>query len=157
MHSRPIPDVPYVSSTHTVVCVDDEAPVLAAIRRLLRREPYKVHTTTSPDEALRWVKEKEVSLILSDHRMPGMTGIELLRRVRSVSVDTVRVILTGYPDDNLILEGMDDRGVQWLISKPWKDDDLKRTIRRLLFEKELKSNPDLAPDEPSTSILPPAP
>ncbi len=146
---------PRLSRDHVVVCLDDEVPVLSALRRLLRYEPYQLRTTTDPGEALRWVQESEISLVISDHRMPAMTGIDLLRKVRQLSSDTVRVILTGYPDDGLVVRGMEDRAVEWLIAKPWNDAELRTTVRRLLFEHELRWNPCLAPEDPSTSILPP--
>src|SRR5262245_24877530 len=81
---------------HMVVLVDDEPAVLAALRRSLARERYLVLTTSRPHEALRWVEALDVSAVVSDERMPGMSGSELLRRVQDRSPATARIILTAF-------------------------------------------------------------
>ncbi|HVE42658.1 MAG TPA: response regulator [Planctomycetota bacterium] len=131
---------------HTVVLVDDEPPVLAALRRVLRAEPYDVRTTSSPVEALEWIRRGGVSLMVVDQRMPGMCGTELAECVRRMSPRTVRVMLTGYPGNTLVQHGLEE-DVQWLIGKPWSDQALRLTIRRLLRDLEATPPP---PADPST-------
>ena len=77
-----------------VVFVDDQPEVLDSLRRLLRDETYEVRTTSSPDEALRWVGEGDVSVLVTDERMPTMRGTDLLERASKRSPRTVRVVLT---------------------------------------------------------------
>jgi CheY-like chemotaxis protein len=116
-----------------VVCVDDDPAILSALRRLLRNEPYQILTTESPEEVLRWVEDRPVDLVLADQRMPGMRGTELLSAVTQRAPGTLFVILTGYPDTEIIVERTRHR-IGRLLTKPWNDEDLKRTVRTLLGE-----------------------
>jgi CheY-like chemotaxis protein/signal transduction histidine kinase len=118
-----------------VLCVDDDPATLSALRRALGREPYRVVTSASAEEALRRLERGGVRLVISDQRMPGMSGAEFLERVRRTSPDTIRVLLTGYPESGLVSYGL-TRGVDWLISKPWSDLSLKGALRQLLADRE---------------------
>jgi response regulator RpfG family c-di-GMP phosphodiesterase len=121
---------------HCVVCVDDEPAILAALRRSLRRDPYEVLTTDSPDDAIRWVESREVSLVITDQRMPGMQGTELLEEISRRSPSTARIILTAYPGQTATTPGL-RRRLECMISKPWDIGMLRRTIHQLLLEREL--------------------
>ena len=121
---------------HCVVCVDDEPAILAALRRSLRRDPYEVQTTDSPDDAIRWVESREVSLVITDQRMPGMQGTELLEEISRRSPSTARIILTAYPGQTATTPGL-RRRLECMISKPWDIGMLRRTIHQLLLEREL--------------------
>lgn len=118
-----------------VVCVDDERPILAALSRLLRREPIELLTTEDPAEALRWAGDRDVALVISDQRMPGMTGLEMLGRLLRIAPRTVRVILTGYADSALNIHAL-DRVFHRMVVKPWDDGELKRLIRSWLDDRE---------------------
>ena len=111
-----------------VILVDDDPPTLRALRRALRDEPYTILATTDPSEVLRWIGERDVDLLLSDHRMPGMLGTELLARVRENSPRTTCVLLTGYADTPEVAEAL-GRGVREVVSKPWDHEDLRGKIR----------------------------
>jgi CheY-like chemotaxis protein len=119
-------------SRPVVVCIDDDPPVLAAIRRLLRREPYEVITTLDPQRVLELMRERPIHLIVADQRMPQMAGTELLKRVRELSPSTIGVILTGHADLSDIAGAMNDGAVDRLIRKPWSDEEFRRMIRELL-------------------------
>lgn len=136
--------MPAVLQKHVILCVDDEAPVLAALQRVLRQEPYEVFTAESPAHALEILREHEVSLVIADQRMGEMAGSDFLHRVQEISPATLRVMLTGFPDTPVILERVKE-GVQRLITKPWRDDDLRDTIRRML---ELRRREPAAPAVP---------
>lgn len=121
---------------HRVVCVDDEEAILSALRRALRSEPYEVLTTPDPERALRWVSTREVSLIITDQRMPDMEGTELLKEVTRRSPSTARLILTAYPGVVVSRPGV--RGdTECMISKPWDSAMLRKTIRELLRDRDL--------------------
>jgi DNA-binding NtrC family response regulator len=123
---------PVTQQRQVVICIDDDAPVLSAIRRLLRHEPYEVITTVDPAEVIRLVGSREVSLIIADQRMPQMLGTELLKSVRQRSPDTICVILTGHADLSDIAGAMNEGAVDRLIRKPWDDADFRKMIRDLL-------------------------
>ena len=118
--------------TPVVVCVDDEPAILAALRRVLRDEPYRVLTTERPDEAMDWILAENADLVIADQRMPGLTGLQLLELVQACSPSTFRVLLSGQSDLSGILETTKLAAIQKLIRKPWDSDELKAGLRELL-------------------------
>jgi adenylate cyclase len=120
---------------HTVLIVDDDTGVLGALRRVLDREPYDVVTTDRPGLALDWMAHKNVSLVISDQRMPEMEGDLFLEEVWVRSPMTERLLLTGFPDQVDRLPSFRKARLNVML-KPWNDDELKRTIRTLLRERE---------------------
>lgn len=118
-----------------VVCVDDEPHILAALARLLREEPYEVRTTADPEEALSWLRGGQVSVLVADYRMPGMSGTMLLQLAKAVSPRTRRIMRTGYPGETLLISA-GEIGLMELVGKPWDDEALKRLIRDRLSAAE---------------------
>ena len=123
------------SKDPVVLCVDDDPSTLSALRRVLRPEPYEVVTSATPEEALKRIETGTVELVISDHRMPGMSGADLLERVRRTSPGTIRVMLTGFPESGLVSYGL-AHGIDWLITKPWSDAALRGALRQLLEARE---------------------
>ncbi len=115
-----------------VLFVDDERPILNSLRRLLRREPYTVHTAESGEEGLALLAEHEVQMVVSDQRMPGMTGTQFLQKVKQGWPDTVRVVLSGYAEADAIVAAINQGEVYRFVGKPWKDASLKATIIQCL-------------------------
>lgn len=116
----------------TVLFVDDEEPILRSLQRCLRKEPYRILTAGGGEEGLEIIAREHVELVVSDQRMPVMTGAQFLNKVREISPDTVRVILSGYAEAGIIVDAINNGGVYRFISKPWDDDDLKQTLRQCL-------------------------
>lgn len=121
---------------HVVVSIDDDPCVLTALKRLFRNEPYEFLATQVPEEAIDWVLEKHASLFLADQRMPSVNGLELLELVMKCSPSTVRVMLTGHSDLSGILMVRKIEAIERLIRKPWDAEELKRTLRQLLHQRE---------------------
>ena len=115
-----------------VVLVDDEVPVLRAVERLFRREPFELLTTEHPREALDWILGRKVDLVIADARMPEMTGPELLETVSTSSPETRRILFTGYPGETLVLRGL-GKGLYTLVGKPWDDEKFKDLVRQMLL------------------------
>jgi DNA-binding NtrC family response regulator len=120
---------------HTVIVLDDDRATLAALKRTLRGEPYDLLTADDPDQVLRWIESREVSLVVSDLRMPEMEGTELLEEVRRRSPLTMGVLITAYPE-SLQMDPDLRRWVRWVILKPWEDGWLRGTLRHLLEKRE---------------------
>lgn len=120
---------------HTVLLVDDEQRILAALMIVFRNEPYTLLTSTSPEEALRFVKKVPVSAVITDFRMPMMDGLELLDQVRQISPKTIRILFSGDTRGLMSVTAESDR-VRWMFSKPWDSETLRRVLRHLLREKE---------------------
>ena len=128
--SEPQPEVRSAEKP-LVLCVDDERPILAALARVLRREPYQVMMTDDPEEALHQVRSRFVSLILVDYRMPALSGTGLLQMVKAASPSTIRIMLTGYPQDAWI-RASEENGLMQVCRKPWDDEGLRQVLREQL-------------------------
>jgi len=115
----------------TVLIVDDEVRILTALQRSLRREGYEVLTAERPAEALRILSERSVDLVLSDHKMPGMSGSELLREVADRWPGVVRLLISGW-SEAIDEDELRSIGIEALIPKPWDDAELKAILRRHL-------------------------
>ncbi|HIJ94299.1 MAG TPA: Flp pilus assembly complex ATPase component TadA [Desulfuromonadales bacterium] len=112
----------------TLLFVDDEENVLSALRRIFIDENYVILTAGSALKALEILAHEPVQLIITDHRMPGMTGGELLKLVREKYPATIRIMLTGHADVNSIMGAVKEGAVYKFITKPWNDEDLRLTV-----------------------------
>lgn len=112
----------------TLLFVDDEEGVLRALRRIFFEENYKILTAGNADQALEIMAREAVHLVISDHRMPGMTGAQLLRILKEKWPATIRIMLTGHADIQSIMGAVNEGAVFKFITKPWNDDDLRLTV-----------------------------
>ena len=128
-----------------ILCVDDETSVLNSLERLFLDETYTILRAVSGEEALAVLeRENPVQVVVSDYRMPGMDGVELLRQVYERWPDTVRIILSGYADAASIVSAINEGRVYKFIPKPWNDDELRVTIAKAVELYSLvKENRDL--------------
>jgi DNA-binding NtrC family response regulator len=117
--------------TRRLLIVDDEARILSALRRTLRREPFEVFTAESASEALQVVDAQPLDVVLSDQKMPGMSGLQLLAEVARRQPDAVRMLITGQ-SEAIAPADLERVGVLALITKPWDDGRLKETLRRAI-------------------------
>ena len=124
----PLAEEPKVSA-QTLLIVDDEPNVLSALTRLLRREDYQVLNARTSGEAFEILTRQPVQVVISDLRMPDMTGVEFLSRVRQLYPETIRMILTAYNDIEAITGAINRGAVYKFLSKPWDDDELREQIR----------------------------
>ena len=113
---------------HTLLVVDDEPDVVKSVQDLLRFD-YKVLGATRAADALRLIREQPVHVVLTDQRMPEMTGVEFLRRLRDDYPDTVRLLITGYADIRAVIDAINQGSVYRYITKPWEPEELQAVIR----------------------------
>ena len=114
-----------------ILVVDDEPRILSALRRALRREGYRLFTSESVQEALILLSSHRFDLVVSDHKMPGMSGIQFLEQVARLQPEVPRLLITGWTEE-IPLEELRRVGACALITKPWDDARLKATLRRAL-------------------------
>lgn len=123
-----------------ILVVDDEANILKALKRTLSGEEFKVVTFLRPVEALEALKELRPDIVLSDHLMPEMTGLEFLKIVRSRAPDTCRIMLTGHAEMQTAIDAINEGEIYRFLLKPWDDLDLKLALslglERLDLERE---------------------
>lgn len=126
------------SQSRRILIVDDEENVLKALRRSLRRENYELFFASQPAEALEVLKTTPVDLVLSDHLMPEMTGLELLKIVHDRYPDTMRIMLTGHADMQTAIEAINHGEIYRFLTKPWDDTDIKVTLYLAFEQLELQ-------------------
>jgi response regulator RpfG family c-di-GMP phosphodiesterase len=123
--------------SYSILCVDDEENILNALKRLLRHEEYRMFATADIDEAFAILQKNPVQLVISDQRMPQMSGTEFLSAVKTRYPEVIRIILTGYTDVDSITEAVNKGLIYKFLLKPWNDEDLKLDIRQALGQYEL--------------------
>ena len=114
----------------TLLCVDDESSILAALRRVFRTEGCRILVAGSGAEALTLLEAEKVTVVISDMRMPGMDGARLLAIVRERWPDTARVLLTGYADMDSTIQAINEGQIYRYIQKPWDEHELRLTVRQ---------------------------
>ena len=122
---------------YRLLLVDDEPNILAALKRVFKRENYELLFARNAAEALKILEQQPVELLMTDFMMPGMNGSELLRTVREHWPQTIRIMLTGHANTDAVMGSIKDGAVYRFILKPWNDDDLRLTIALALEQYEL--------------------
>ena len=123
-----VPEPPSADQ-RTLLLVDDESGIRAALTRMLRGDGYRILTASNGAEGLEVLAVNPVQVIISDQRMPGMSGTEFLNVVKELYPDTVRIILSGYTDIEVVTESVNRGAVFKFLTKPWDDDLLREQVR----------------------------
>jgi len=126
-----------VAVTPLILLVDDEPGVLSSLRRLLRPTGYRVITAEGGAAALDMLAVYPVDLIISDMRMPSMSGAEFLARAREQYPDVMRILLTGYSEVDAAVRAINEGGVYRYLNKPWDDQDLLLTVKHAIEQRTL--------------------
>jgi len=122
---------------HTVLLVDDEENVLHSLKRLLRKEGYRLLTASSGTEGLKVLEKNDIHLVISDQRMPQMSGTEFFAIVKERYPGPIRIVLTGYTDVDSITESINKGHIYKFFLKPWNDQSLKLEIKSALEQYDL--------------------
>ena len=122
---------------YTILIVDDELNVTSALKRVFRQENYRVLTAPNGQKALDLLAKENCQLMISDYMMPIMSGAELLRKVKELYPEMIRIMLTGQADTDAIMSAIKDGAVYKFILKPWNDDDLRVTVALALEQYDL--------------------
>lgn len=131
------PSVASRATTYRILLVDDEPNVLKALQRVFRQENYDVVIASSAQEALALLRKSPFHLMISDYMMPRMTGAELLKQVKEMKPETIRIMLTGHADTGAVMGAINEGAVYKFILKPWNDDDLRVTVALALEQYDL--------------------
>lgn len=112
-----------------LLLVDDEENILSALVRLLRRDGYRILRANGGVAGLALLEKENVAVIVSDQRMPEMSGVEFLTRVKERYPQTVRIALSGYTDLNSVTAAINNGAIYKFLTKPWDDELLRRNVR----------------------------
>ena len=123
---------------YRILLVDDEVNVLKALERVFRQENYAISLANNGQEALSLLYQENYQLMICDYKMPGMSGAELLKRVKAMHPDMIRIMLTGHADTGAVMGAIEEGAVYKFILKPWNDDDLRITVALALEQYDLK-------------------
>jgi|GEM_PF-991729 len=113
---------------HRILCVDDEDAILKSLNRLLSKEPYLVDLASSAREAMDLMDRQAYAVLLTDQRMPGMSGMELIQNIKVSSPATVRIMLSGQADIQEVMEALETNDISLFLKKPWDRDQLRRVL-----------------------------
>lgn len=117
------------TSKHSILLVDDEPEILFSLRGFLRRD-FDIHTAESGGEAIEILKQHPIHVIMTDQRMPDMTGVQLLHRVAGDYPEAIRMVFTGYADIKAVIDAVNEGHIYRYITKPWDPDELLSLLRQ---------------------------
>lgn len=120
---------PTVAREMRLLIVDDEESILSALRRVLRRPEWQIELARGSEEGWERFQQLRPEVVISDFRMPGMNGVELLAKIKDAAPETQRILLTGHADQHAITEAVNLAEIYRFISKPWNDQQLALTVR----------------------------
>ncbi len=121
-----------------LLLVDDEENIVAALVRLLRRDGYTILKAYSAAEGLELLSKHAVGVIISDQRMPGMTGSQFLTQAKELYPDTVRIVLSGYTELNSVTDAINRGAIYKFLTKPWDDDLLRENVQEAFYRYEVE-------------------
>ena len=124
-----------------VLYLDDEEHNLTAFRAAFRRD-FHVHVTTMPSEAVRILQEHPIEVVISDQKMPDISGVEFFEMIMADHPDPVRMLLTGHADIDAVIDAINKGRIYKYISKPWNETELKRLVNEAseLFQARIRTN-----------------
>jgi DNA-binding NtrC family response regulator len=118
-----------MASKHPILVVDDEEEILFSLRGLLRQE-FELHTASSGAEALDLMRRHVIHVLMTDQRMPQMTGVQLLEQARNLCPEAVRIVFTGYADIKAVIDAINQGQIFRYLTKPWDPDELISVLRQ---------------------------
>jgi DNA-binding NtrC family response regulator len=136
-----------------VLCVDDEPNILRALSWLLQKE-FEVVTSSSGREALEIIRKDDFDVVISDQRMPEMSGVDFLREVRNIAPRAMRILLTGYSDMQAVLRSVNESEIFRYINKPWNINELPKVVAQAAEIARTQPVP-VADISPEDAVLPP--
>ncbi len=128
---------------YKIMFVDDEKEILTSLRRLFMEDGYNIVLAQSGNEALEILKKETLDIIVSDQRMPEMSGVEFLEQAKLCSPHSIRILLTAYADINAAIDSVNKCDLFKYITKPWNNDEFKRSVRYAFELKKLREENDI--------------
>ena len=134
----------------SILIVDDEPRILSALARMLRLEAFDIVSCERPSLALEQAEGRSFDIVISDFRMPEMTGIALMEKLADLIPSSMRLLMSGNADLRDVIEAVNAGSIHQFIEKPWNDGAVKVTLRRIAAEigtrRENQARPSRARD-----------
>jgi DNA-binding NtrC family response regulator len=134
-----------------ILIIDDEEIVLLAISESLAPEGYRIVKTTSPQEALKLLETETFSVIISDHHMPGMTGLEFFAEANKIQPKATRILITGVLTLKVVVDAINKGEIFRFIAKPWIREELLATVKNAIHRYELLAQNSLLQEQTEAS------
>lgn len=138
----------------SILLVDDEESICSALRRTFKQNQFRVFEANSGEQALNTLKNHPIDIIVSDQRMPGMTGTELLSIVKHQYPSTGRIILSGHSDINDLTDAINEANIHQFIAKPWNDQQLLGSVNRIHSTPKASQNKNSQDRTPKKRLQP---
>lgn len=125
-----------------ILIVDDDPKVIKALIRIFDKSKYEILFTTKPEDALDMLSN-EIDIIICDHNMPNITGIEVLKYAKEISPNTIRILITGYSDIEIAISAINQGSIYYFFSKPWKNVEIISVVKKAIrdkYEKDAKNS-----------------
>lgn len=117
-----------------ILIIDDELKVINALKRIFDKKKYEILFTTKPEDAIN-ILTNDIDIIICDHSMPNISGIEVLQYAKKVIPNTIRILITGYSDLNIAISAINEGNIYYFLSKPWKNQEVIDVIEKALIYK----------------------
>ena len=124
--------------TNSILLVDDEQGVISALKRAFMEESYEIFTANSGVDGLNIMKNNKIKLVISDERMPGMSGTEFLTTVKNLFPSTIRIMLTGHANIQSAMSAVNSGEIYRFFAKPWNDLEIKLSIKAAIDKFDLE-------------------
>jgi two-component system, probable response regulator PhcQ len=121
----------------TILIVDDEEKIIRSINRMLMDDNFRLINATSGEDALPMFQDHSVDLVISDHKMPGMNGIDFLEIIHTEYPDVLTILMTAYADIEMAVSAVNEAGIYKFILKPWKTEEFRTIIQRAMKQKNI--------------------
>ena len=126
-------------SQYKLLIVDDSPNILKALKRVFLTEGYDIHSADSAENALKVLNAEPIDLIITDENMPGISGTDLLIKIKDLYPEIIRIMITGASDIEVAMKAINSGQIYRFFTKPWDDFDLLLAVRYALKEKTLKT------------------
>lgn len=122
-----------------ILLVDDEQCIINALRRALINEEFEIQSTTNSQDALKLISSNKFDVVLCDQKMTGLQGTDILDYCKRISPDTIRILMTGYADVNVMADAINKCRIHYYISKPWNNKELIDVINKSLSDRKVSN------------------
>ena len=132
----------------SILLIDDERAIRIALRKCLEREGFRVDDCGDPIEGVKLAERNRYGMVICDYQMPGMVGVDVLRRIKLLCPSTIRIILTAHADMDVAIRAINDGAVYRFLVKPWDNRELVETVRRAFEEVRAEKGEEEEPTPP---------